>query len=73
MDKNGNFAKLPENVDGYLSPTTFAVSSSKPYQKFQQQHKKRLLYPNTKPVVVVEPQIQRKTVQLPAKATERSK
>ena len=70
MDKNGNFAKLPENVADIYRPQP-AVSSS-PYQKVPTTTQKKAVV-ITKPVVVVEPQIQRKTVQLPAKATERSK
>ncbi|MFM6907359.1 MAG: type II secretion system secretin GspD [Acinetobacter tjernbergiae] len=70
MDKNGNFAKLPENVADIYSQQP-ALSTS-PYQKVPVMTQKEAVVVTT-PVAVVQPQVQRKTVQLPAKATERSK
>ncbi|WP_277561319.1 type II secretion system secretin GspD [Acinetobacter beijerinckii] len=70
MDKNGNFAKLPENVEDIYSQQAKTMTS--PYQKVPTAAQKETVVVTT-PVVVVEPQVQKKTVQLPAKATERSK
>ncbi|MFW2162092.1 type II secretion system secretin GspD [Acinetobacter beijerinckii] len=70
MDKNGNFAKLPENVEDIYSQQAKTVTS--PYQKVPTAAQKETVVVTT-PVVVVEPQVQKKTVLLPAKATERSK
>ena len=70
MDKNGNFAKLPENVADIYNQQP--VLSTSPYQKVPTTTQNEAIVVTT-PVAVVEPQVQRKTVQLPAKATERSK
>jgi len=69
MDKNGNFAKLPENVADIYNQQP--VLSTSPYQKVPTTTQNEAIVVTTP--VVVEPQVQRKTVQLPAKATERSK
>ena len=70
MDKNGNFAKLPENVADIYNQQP--VLSTSPYQKVPTTTQNEAIVVTT-PIAVVEPQVQRKIVQLPAKATERSK
>lgn len=71
MDKNGNFAKLPENVtDIYNSQ---AIVTNSPYQKVPTATQAKKTVVVTTPVVIEEPQVQKKTVQLPVKETERSK
>ncbi|ENW78975.1 type II secretion system protein D [Acinetobacter sp. ANC 3929] len=70
MDKNGNFAKLPENVADIYNPRPVVPSS--PYQKVPTATQNKVVVVTT-PVAVEEPQVQQKTVQLPAKSTERSK
>jgi len=69
MDKNGNFAKLPENVADIYSQQPAANS---PYQKVPTATQAQKTVVMT-PVAVEEPQVQQKTVQLPVKETERSK
>ncbi|MCH7384923.1 type II secretion system protein GspD [Acinetobacter baumannii] len=71
MDKNGNFAKLPENVADIYNPRP--VVSNSPYQKVPTATQAKQTVVVTTPVAVEEPQVQQKTVQLPAKSTERSK
>lgn len=71
MDKNGNFAKLPENVADIYNPRP--VVSNSPYQKVPTATQAKQTVVVTTPVAVEEPLVQQKTVQLPAKSTERSK
>ncbi|KYQ80247.1 type II secretion system protein GspD, partial [Acinetobacter sp. NRRL B-65365] len=70
MDKNGNFAKLPENVADIYSQQPAANS---PYQKVPTATQAQKTVVVTTPVAVEQPQVQQKTVQLPVKETERSK
>ena len=70
MDKNGNFAKLPENVADIYSQQPAANS---PYQKVPTARQAQKTVVVTTPVAVEQPQLQQKTVQLPVKETERSK
>ncbi|MFC1395622.1 type II secretion system secretin GspD [Acinetobacter junii] len=70
MDKNGNFAKLPENVaDIYRQQP---LNTTSPYQKVPTaiQNQSSVV---TTPVATIEPQVQQQSIQLPAKSTERSK
>lgn len=70
MDKNGNFAKLPENVaDIYRQQP---LNTTSPYQKgpTATQNQSSVV---TTPVATIEPQVQQQSIQLPAKSTERSK
>lgn len=70
MDKNGNFAKLPENVaDIYRQQP---LNTTSPYQKVPTatQNQSSIV---TTPVATIEPQVQQQSIQLPAKSTERSK
>ncbi|WP_436660095.1 type II secretion system secretin GspD [Acinetobacter sp. P1(2025)] len=70
MDKNGNFAKLPENVaDIYRQQP---LNNTSPYQKVPTatQNQNSVV---TTPVATIEPQVQQQSIQLPAKSTERSK
>ena len=70
MDNNGNFAKLPENVgDIYQQQPTLNSSS---YQKVPTAIQSKTVVVTT-PVAVDAPPVQRQSIQLPAKATERSK
>ena len=70
MDNNGNFAKLPENVgDIYQQQPTL---NSSPYQKVPTAIQGKTVVVTT-PVAVDAPPVQRQSIQLPAKATERSK
>ncbi|MFO1410962.1 MAG: type II secretion system secretin GspD [Acinetobacter parvus] len=70
MDNNGNFAKLPENVgDIYQQQPTL---NSSPYQKVPTAIQSKTVVVTT-PVAVDAPPVQRQSIQLPAKATERSK
>ncbi len=70
MDNNGNFAKLPENVgDIYQQQPTL---NSSPYQKVPTAIQSKTVVVTT-PVAVDAPPVQRQSIQLPARATERSK
>ncbi|ENV68308.1 type II secretion system secretin GspD [Acinetobacter junii] len=70
MDKNGNFAKLPENVaDIYRQQP---LNTTSPYQKVPTATQTQSSVVTT-PVATIEPQVQQQTIQLPAKSTERSK
>ena len=70
MDNNGNFAKLPENVgDIYQQQPTLNSSS---YQKVPTAIQSKTVVVTT-PVAVDAPPVQRQSIQLPAKATERSR
>ena len=70
MDNNGNFAKLPENVgDIYQQQPTL---NSSPYQKVPTAIQSKTVVVTT-PVAVDAPPVQRQSIQLPAKATERKK
>ena len=70
MDKNGNFAKLPENVaDIYRQQP---LNTTSPYQKVPTATQNQSSVVTT-PVATIEPQVQQQTIQLPAKSTERSK
>ena len=71
MDKNGNFAKLPENVADIYNPQ--AIVKNSPYQKVPTATPAQKTVVVTTPVAVEQPQLQQKTVQLPVKETERSK
>lgn len=71
MDKNGNFAKLPENVTDIYNPQPAIVNS--PYQKVPTATQAKKTVVVTTPVAIEEPPVQQKTVQLPVKETERSK
>ncbi|MCU4369816.1 type II secretion system secretin GspD [Acinetobacter courvalinii] len=71
MDKNGNFAKLPENVADIYNPQ--AIVKNSPYQKVPTATQAQKTVVVTTPVAVEQPQLQQKTVQLPVKETERSK
>ncbi|EPF75139.1 type II secretion system protein GspD [Acinetobacter gyllenbergii] len=71
MDKNGNFAKLPENVEDIYNRQ--AVATNSPYQKVPTATQANKTVVVTTPVAVEAPQVQQKTVQLPVKETERSK
>ncbi|UUM27937.1 type II secretion system secretin GspD [Acinetobacter colistiniresistens] len=70
MDKNGNFAKLPENVEDIYNRQAPVVNS--PYQKVPTATQGKAVVVTT-PVAVEAPQVQQRTVQLPVKETERSK
>lgn len=70
MDNNGNFAKLPENVGDIYQQQ--AVLNSSPYQKVPTAIQSKTVVVTT-PVAVDAPPVQRQSIQLPAKATERSK
>ncbi|MGL5212123.1 MAG: type II secretion system secretin GspD, partial [Acinetobacter junii] len=70
MDKNGNFAKLPENVaDIYRQQP---LNTTSPYQKVPTATQNQSSVVTT-PVATMEPQVQQQSIQLPAKSTERSK
>ncbi|MCY6413148.1 type II secretion system secretin GspD [Acinetobacter sp. VNH17] len=70
MDNNGNFAKLPENVgDIYQQQPTL---NSSPYQKVPTATQNKTVVVTT-PVAIDAPPVQKQSIQLPAKATERSK
>ena len=70
MDNNGNFAKLPENVgDIYQQQPTL---NSSPYQKVPTATQNKTVVVTT-PVAIDAPSVQKQSIQLPAKATERSK
>ncbi len=70
MDKNGNFAKLPENVaDIYRQQP---LNTTSPYQKVPTATQNQSSVVTT-PVVTIEPQVQQQSIQLPAISTERSK
>lgn len=70
MDNNGNFAKLPENVgDIYQQQPTLNSSA---YQKVPTAIQSKTVVVTT-PVAVDAPPVQRQSIQLPAKATERSR
>jgi len=70
MDKNGNFAKLPENVaDIYRQQP---LNTTSPYQKVPTATQNQSSVVTT-PVATIEPQVQKQSIQLPAKSTERSK
>ncbi|MDM1020522.1 type II secretion system secretin GspD [Acinetobacter sp. VNK23] len=70
MDNNGNFAKLPENVgDIYQQQPTL---NSSPYQKVPTATQSKTVVVTT-PVAIDAPPVQKQSIQLPAKATERSK
>lgn len=70
MDKNGNFAKLPENVaDIYRQQP---LNTTSPYQKVPTATQNQSSVVTT-PVATIEPQVQQQSIQLPAKSTERSK
>ncbi|MFV5264049.1 type II secretion system secretin GspD [Acinetobacter courvalinii] len=71
MDKNGNFAKLPENVADIYNPQAIVKNSL--YQKVPTATQAQKTVVVTTPVAVEQPQLQQKTVQLPLKETERSK
>ncbi|WP_343581665.1 type II secretion system secretin GspD [Acinetobacter sp.] len=71
MDKNGNFAKLPENVADIYNPQ--AIVKNSPYQKVPTATQAPKTVVVTTPVAVEQPQVQQKAVQLPVKETERSK
>ncbi|NNP68319.1 type II secretion system secretin GspD [Acinetobacter sp. Ac_5812] len=71
MDKNGNFAKLPENVTDIYNPQPAIVNS--PYQKVPTATQAKKTVVVTTPVAIEEPPVQQKRVQLPVKETERSK
>ncbi|MBJ9986492.1 type II secretion system secretin GspD [Acinetobacter sp. S40] len=65
MDRDGNFAKLPDNVDNIYQPTSAALATqTSNYQKVPTAGQNQVM---TTPVAV-EP-----TVQLPAKEVERTK
>ena len=70
MDNKGNFAKLPENVGDIYQQQ--AVLNSSPYQKVPTAIQSKTVVVTT-PVAVDAPPVQRQSIQLPAKATERSK
>lgn len=70
MDKNGNFAKLPENVaDIYRQQP---LNTTSPYQQVPTATQNQSSVVTT-PVATMEPQVQQQSIQLPAKSTERSK
>lgn len=70
MDKNGNFAKLPENVaDIYRQQP---LNTTSPYQKVPTATQNQSSVVTT-PVATIEPQVQQQSIQPPAKSTERSK
>ncbi|MEJ5206205.1 type II secretion system secretin GspD [Acinetobacter junii] len=70
MDKNGNFAKLPENVaDIYRQQP---LNTTSPYQKVPTATQNQSSVVTT-PVATIEPQVQQQSIQLPAKSTERRK
>ncbi|MDH0031663.1 MULTISPECIES: type II secretion system secretin GspD [unclassified Acinetobacter] len=70
MDNNGNFAKLPENVgDIYQQQPTL---NNSPYQKVPTATQSKTVVVTT-PVAIDAPPVQKQSIQLPAKATERSK
>ncbi len=70
MDKNGNFAKLPENVaDIYRQQP---LNTTSPYQTVPTATQNQSSVVTT-PVATMEPQVQQQSIQLPAKSTERSK
>ena len=70
MDNKGNFAKLPENVGDIYQQQP--VLNSSPYQKVPTAIQSKTVVVTT-PVAVDAPPVQRQSIQLPAKATERSK
>ena len=70
MDKNGNFAKLPENVaDIYRQQP---LNTTSPYQKVPTATQIQSSVVTT-PVATIEPQVQQQSFQLPEISTERSK
>lgn len=72
MDKEGNFAKLPENVENIYQPSTAAVAANTQasnYQKVPTNGRNQIV---TTPVAV-EPAVQRQSITLPAKEVERTK
>ena len=70
MDNKGNFAKLPENVGDIYQQQP--VLNSSPYQKVPTAIQSKTVVVTT-PVAVDAPPVQRQSIQLPAKATERSR
>ncbi|WP_039046858.1 type II secretion system secretin GspD [Acinetobacter junii] len=70
MDKNGNFAKLPENVADIYRQQPLNTTST--YQKVPTATQNQSSVVTT-PVATIEPQVQQQSIQLPAKSTERSK
>ncbi|ERS00321.1 general secretion pathway protein D [Acinetobacter sp. COS3] len=72
MDKNGNFAKLPENVNDIYRQQPAAANSS-PYQKVPTATQQNQSGAVSTPVAEDRPVVQQKSVALPVKETERSK
>ena len=70
MDNKGNFAKLPENVGDIYQQQ--AVLNSSPYQKVPTAIQSKTVVVTT-PVAIDAPPVQKQSIQLPAKATERSR
>ncbi len=71
MDKNGNFAKLPENVADIYNPRSTIANS--PYQKVPTATQQNQSGAVSTPVAEDRPVVQQKSVALPVKETERSK
>ncbi|MCU4357789.1 type II secretion system secretin GspD [Acinetobacter ursingii] len=72
MDKEGNFAKLPENVENIYQPSTPQVLAQAQNPNYQQVPSSGQNQVITTPVAV-EPAVQRQSIALPAKEVERTK
>ncbi|WP_151981845.1 type II secretion system secretin GspD [Acinetobacter guerrae] len=70
MDKDGNFAKLPENIENIYQPATAAITAqASNYQKVPSSGQNQVVATP----VAVEPAVQRQSIALPAKEVERTK
>ncbi|MFW1808807.1 type II secretion system secretin GspD [Acinetobacter ursingii] len=72
MDKEGNFAKLPENVENIYQPSAPQVLAQAQNPNYQQVPSSGQNQVITTPVAV-EPAVQRQSIALPAKEVERTK
>ena len=72
MDKNGNFAKLPENVETIYQPSTPQVTAQAQNSNYQQVPSAGRNQVVTTPIAV-EPAVQQSSIALPAKEVERTK
>lgn len=72
MDKEGNFAKLPENVENIYQPSTPQVLAQAQNPNYQQVPSSGQNQVIATPVAV-EPAVQRQSIALPAKEVERTK
>lgn len=71
MDKNGNFAKLPENVESIYQPSTaeLTAQASSTYRQVPSGGQNQVI----STPVAVEPAVSQQSIALPAKEVERTK